>query len=230
MEIHWHSSGSTPNQVRPGATLTLGVLLETLSVRSPLPLPPPPIGCYLAFRTGAGLVEGLAPDLGILHGMNYSWRGEDSTRLPPPAPRLIFQGFPQTVWLWILMPLSSLLIVSRGGWTEACPPHLAPGLGFFGQQLGAGPRVLAGPPEAGPVTAHGPEVCPAVGGPLGATIPVTLPSHGCQGGPPWPHQRAVPSRRQEPLQGRGQEARERTVLCDGSFISCPAGLLVVDQL
>lgn len=86
MEIHWHSSGSTPNQVRPGATLTLGVLLETLSVRSPLPLPPPPIGCYLAFRTGAGLVEGLAPDLGILHGMNYSWRGEDSTRLPPRPP------------------------------------------------------------------------------------------------------------------------------------------------
>ena len=45
MEIHWHSSLSTPNQVRPGSTLTLGVLLETLSARSPLPLPPPASPC-----------------------------------------------------------------------------------------------------------------------------------------------------------------------------------------
>lgn len=62
MEIHWHSTLASPNLVRPGATLTLGAVLETLSAQSSvLPLPFP-LGYYLAFAVG--LVEDLVPGPG----------------------------------------------------------------------------------------------------------------------------------------------------------------------
>lgn len=61
-----------PGQVRPGATLTLSVLLLTLSALSPLPFPLP-LGCYLAFMSGgwAGGGAGAGPGkFSIL--VNYS--------------------------------------------------------------------------------------------------------------------------------------------------------------
>lgn len=183
METHWHSTLASPNQVSPGATLTLGAVLETLSAQSSvLPLLFP-LGCYLAFAVGLVGGPGARPWESSMV-MNYSRGKKTLPGSTPPAPKGSFRGFPQTAQLWAPMPLSSFSVVPRSWWgatTRPCASSASSweqGLGCQWDLWGQGRSwlralrctqrsgVLLGPP----------------------TLPVTLQSHG------WPHLPALTRR------------------------------------
>ena len=158
VEIHWHSTLYSSSQVGPGAALALRVVLETLPAQSPLV--PLPLGCYLAFPVG--LVEGLVP--GDLRGREPFLGQEDFAQLHSPSPQGIFQGVSSDCLALGPDAIEQLFSCAKelvGG----CHPAMC----FFNQQLGAGPWMPVGSLGTGQVMAEGPEVHPAVGGPLGAT-------------------------------------------------------------
>lgn len=184
MEIHWHSTLSSPSQVGPGAALALSVVLETLPAQSPLL--PLPLGCYLA--SPVGLVEGLGP--GDLRGCEPFPGQEDFARLHSPSPQGIFQGV-----------FSDCLALGPDAIEQffSCAKELVGGchsaMCFFNQQLGAGPWMPVGSLGTGQVMAEGPEVHPGVGGPLGATHPPSDTAVTRMALPPWPEPRVVPTQR-----------------------------------
>ena len=128
----------------------------------PSPLPP---WLLLGLRSWAG-GRTWCQALGVLHGHELFPGQEDFAWLHSPSPQGIFQGVSSDCPALGPDAIEQLFSCAKelvGGHHSA--------MCFFSQQLGTGPWMPVGSLGTGEVMAEGPEVHPAVGGPLGATHP-----------------------------------------------------------
>lgn len=91
MEIHWRSTLSSPSQVRPGAALTLGVILETLSAQSLSSPSPSPSTSAVTWPSQLGWWRIWCQESYVV--MNYSRGKKTLPSSTPQPPRELSGGF-----------------------------------------------------------------------------------------------------------------------------------------